>query len=74
MTALSMWYYLTLPYLTLPYLTLQKFEDHVIYFHLEFSSTTFVPEVIVSIVIDTNLHVKLFYKGSPIPLPEWFRQ
>ena len=54
--------------------TFQKFEDHVIYFHLEFSSTTFVPEVIKSIVIDTNLHVKLFYKGSPIPLPEWFRQ
>ena len=44
------------------------------FFHLEFSSTTFVPEVIESIVIDTNLHVKLFYKGSPIPLPEWFRQ
>ena len=42
--------------------TFQKFEDHVIYFHLEFSSTTYVPEVIESIVIDTNLHVKLFYK------------
>ena len=27
-----------------------------------------------SIIVDVNLHVKLFYKDSPIPLPEWFRQ
>ena len=40
-----------------------------------FSSFFFnIPEVAVSIVIDTNLHVKLFYKGSPIPFSEWFRQ
>ena len=42
--------------------TFQKFEDHVIYFHLEFSSTAFVPEVIESIVIDTNLQVSCFIK------------
>ena len=24
--------------------------------------------------IDDDLHVKLFYKGSPVPLPEWFRK
>ena len=53
--------------------TCQKFEDHVIYFRLEFSNT-FIPEIVESMVIDTNLHVKLFYKGSPNTLPEWFRQ
>ena len=33
-----------------------------------------VPEVTDCIRIDSDLHVKLFYKGSPIPLPEWFRK
>ena len=53
--------------------TFQKFDDHVVYFRLDFSKT-FVPEVVETIVVDKDLHVKLFYKGSPIPLPEWFRQ
>ena len=52
--------------------TFQKFDDHVVYFRLDFSKT-FVPEVVETIVVDKDLHVKLFYKGSPIPLPEWFR-
>ena len=27
-----------------------------------------------SIAIDTDLHVKLHFKGIPVPLPEWFRK
>ena len=23
--------------------------------------------------VDSDLHVKFFYKGSPLPLPQWFR-
>ena len=32
-----------------------------------------VPEVTECIRIDKELHVKLFFKGSPVPLPQWFR-
>ena len=32
------------------------------------------PEVKECIRVDDELHVKLFYKGSPVPLPEWFRK
>ena len=28
---------------------------------------------IESITVDADLHVKLHYKGNPMPLPEWFR-
>ena len=31
-----------------------------------------VSEVTYCIKIDEELHVKLFYKGSPLPLPAWF--
>ena len=32
-----------------------------------------IPEVTDCIRVEKNLHVKLFYKGSPLSLPEWFR-
>ena len=32
-----------------------------------------LPEVTECIRIDKELHVKLFFKGSPVPLPEWFQ-
>ena len=32
-----------------------------------------VPEVTDCVRVDRDLHVKLFYKGSPLPLPQWFR-
>ena len=67
--------------------TFKKYDDHAIYFLGEFSSgipqvtqsiivdvTSGIPQVPQSIIVDVNLHVKLFYKDSPIPLPEWFRQ
>ena len=25
-------------------------------------------------IIENKLHVKLFFKGCPVPLPQWFRQ
>ena len=42
--------------------TINNYDDYAIYFLVEFSS------------VDVNFHVKQFYKDSPIPLPEWFRQ
>ena len=32
-----------------------------------------VPEVTDCVQVKQNLHVKLLYKGSPLPLPWWFR-
>ena len=32
-----------------------------------------LPEVTECIRIDKELHVKLFFKVSPVPLPQWFR-
>ena len=52
--------------------TFKKYDDHAIYFLVEISSG--IPQVPQSIIVDVNLHVKLFYKDSPIPLPEWFQQ
>ena len=31
-----------------------------------------IPEVTDCVRLDQDLHVKLFYKGSPLPLPQWF--
>jgi len=31
-------------------------------------------EITESIIINSNLHVKLFFKGCPIPLPTWFKK
>ena len=28
--------------------------------------------ILESIQIDSDLHVKLQYKGNPVPLPQWF--
>ena len=56
----------------LPGFTFKKYDDHAIYFLVEFSSG--IPQVTQSIIVDVNLDVKLFYKDSPIAFPEWFRQ
>lgn len=50
----------------------KSFDNHIIYYKLVFGSSS-VPEVTDVIRIDENLHVKLFYKGAPLPLPNWFR-
>ena len=33
-----------------------------------------VPEVTECIVVDSHLHVRLFFRGSSVPLPSWFRK
>ena len=33
-----------------------------------------IPQVTETIVIDSSLHVKLYKKSIPIPLPQWFRK
>ena len=58
--------------LTPPGYTFQKYDDHVVFYHLE-TNVLNVPEVTDCVRVDRDLHVKLFYKGSPLPLPQWFR-
>ena len=58
--------------LTPPGYTFQKYDDHVVFYHLETNMLN-VPEVTDCVRVDRDLHVKLFYKGSPLPLPQWFR-
>ena len=50
-----------------------RYDDHVIFYKF-IKNELSVPEVTDCIRIDSEMHVKLFYKGSPIPLPEWFRK
>ena len=57
--------------LTPPGYTFQKYDD-VVFYHLE-TNVLNVPEVTDCVRVDRDLHVKLFYKGSPLPLPQWFR-
>ena len=33
-----------------------------------------IPEVKGCIQVNSELHIKLFYKGCSVPLPQWFRQ
>ena len=50
-----------------------RYEDHAVFYKLEENELS-IPEVTACIRIDANLHVKLFHRGSPIPLPKWFSQ
>ena len=50
----------------------QQRDDHVNFFKLV-DNEMLVLEVTEYIRIDKELHVKLFFKGSPVPLPEWFQ-
>ena len=49
-----------------------KYEDHVV-FHKIILNELHVPEVTACIQVDDKLHVKLFLRSSPVPLPQWFR-
>ena len=49
-----------------------KYEDHVA-FHKIVLNELHVPEVTACIRVDDKLHVKLFPRGSPVPLSQWFR-
>ena len=52
--------------------TFQKIgDDSIMYMRIIFEDGA--PNI-ESITVDSNLHVKLHYKGNPLPLPEWFRR
>ena len=51
------------------------YDDHVcIVFFKMVKNDRSIPEVTECIRVDHELHVQLFYKGSPLPLPSWFRE
>lgn len=50
---------------------LKRYEDRAVFYALETDEFS-VPKITVCIRIDSELHVKLFYAGSPVPLPRWF--
>ena len=53
-----------------PRYTFQKYDDLVVFYRFE--TVLNVKEVTDCVRVDRDLNVKLFYKGSPIPLPQWF--
>jgi hypothetical protein len=50
---------------------LKRYEDHAVFYALQVDDLS-VPKITVCIRVDSDLHVKLFYAGSPVPLPKWF--
>ena len=48
--------------------------DHCVVFFKLTNSHMLIPEVTGCIQVDSELHVKLFYKGCSAVLPQWFRQ
>ena len=52
--------------------TIAKHGDHIVFYKIERNELS-IPQVTECIRIDDKLHVKLYYKGSPVPLPKWFR-
>ena len=56
--------------LTPPGYTLQKYDDLIVFYRLE--TVLNVTEVTECGQVDRDLNVKLFYKGSSLPLPQWF--
>ena len=51
----------------------RKNNDYFTFYKTEVSEKR-APEVTECIKIDKELHVKLFFKGYPVPLLQWFRQ
>ena len=49
-----------------------RYDDHAIFFKMEKNDLS-VPEVTVCIRVDADLRVRLYHRGAPLPLPEWFR-
>ena len=58
--------------LTPPGYTFQKYDNHVFFYRLS-TNVLNSPEVTDCEQVDRDLHIKLFYKGSPLPLPQWSR-
>ena len=55
---------------TPPRYTFWKNDDLVVFYRLE--TVLNVTEVLDCVRVDWDLNVKLFFKGSPLPLPQWF--
>ena len=55
-----------------PGYSFQQRDDHVKFFKLV-DNEMLLPEVTECIRTDKELDVKLLFKGSPVPLPQWFR-
>ena len=53
-----------------PGYTFQKYNNLVVFYRL--GTVLNVTEVTDCVRVDRYLNVKLFYKGSPLPLPQWF--
>ena len=51
---------------------LQFDKSKAVFYKLENCKTFDIPTVTEAIVIDDDLHVKLFFSGSPIPFSPWF--
>ena len=51
---------------------LQIDKNRAVFYKLENCKAFDIPSVTEPIVIDDDLHVKLFFSGSSIPLPPWF--
>ena len=56
--------------LTPPEYTFQKYNNLVVFYCLE--TVLNVTEVPDCVRVNRDHNVKLFYKGSPLPLPQWF--
>ena len=50
-----------------------KHGDHAVLYKFVLNELS-IPQITECIRIDSSLHVKLFYKNSPVPLPPWFRK
>ena len=50
-----------------------RYDDHAIFYKMEKDDLS-IPTVTTCIRVDADLHVRLYHRGSPLPLPEWFRK
>ena len=62
-----------LQYLDEGYLCSSTCEDHIVFYKME-KTTASIPVVTESIRIDAKIHVQVYFKGCPLPLPPWFRE
>ena len=54
-----------------PGYTTAKYEYHIVFYKIEHNELL-IPQLTECIRIDNKLHIKLYFKGSPVPLPKWF--
>lgn len=51
--------------------TFVKYDDYAVYYRIRENYSS-APVIAECIRINSDLHVKLFYRGCPVPLPQWF--